>query len=461
MNWITRFRTCLPLLALALAFGSRLEALTIAEAVSYAMQHNPDILAARQDIVQREGQVIEARADAFPQLDLMMQGYRVRDPGFLNSTFGQELLKGGGTGDEEFPIPIEAILPKPQTFYEMTLTFSQPLYTWGKVGNALKAARLGKQETDLALDETTRQVAYQVTSAYYEVLLAEENIRVYEQALETQQRYLKQTQDFFDVGDGTRLDVLRAESQLAGTRPELISARNELVQSRKRLNFLLGRDLDTEFTTVPVDADSDIRIPNIDSVASTAAHFRPDLHQLAVQTEFYDKTVNVFRADFRPRADLRGHYGFSTINTDDLLDRNFESWRVALEVSVPVFDGLRTRGVVKQYAALKDRSRIRHDKLGQQIRLEARQVVDACISARDVYEARTLALASSEEEERVARDQYEQSLITMYELMDANRRAIQARTSMLASRYDLLRRLAELKKSDGYPGRRTVLTAGH
>jgi HAE1 family hydrophobic/amphiphilic exporter-1 len=425
--------------------------MTLSEAVNFAMGHNPDILAAEQDVRQRDGQVIEARADAFPQLDLMAQGFRLRDPGFLNSTFGQELLKGGGGGDEDFPIPIEAILPKPQTFYELTLNFSQPLFTWGKVGNAMKAAKLGKREMNLALEDTRRRVAYDVASAYYDVLLAEQNIKTYEKALETQQRYLKQTRDFFEVGDGTRLDVLRAESQLAQTEPELLTAKNALVQARKRLNFLLGRELDTELNTVEVEFDENTPIPALDSVKTAAAAMRPDLMMLDTRVQFYDKTVNVFKADFRPRADLRGYYGFSTINTDDLLDRNFESWRVALEVSVPVFDGLRTRGLVKQYTAVKQRNLIERNRLDDQIELESRQVIDECASAREVYLARTRALASSEEEERVAQDQFEQSLITMYDLMDTNRRTLQARISMFSSRYDLLRRIAELKKVMGVP----------
>ncbi len=443
-------KAVLVLLAVTLLIATNAAAMTIREALQFAMEHNRDILAAGQNIVEREGQVIEARADAFPQLDLAVHGFRMRDPGFLNSTFGQELLKGGG-GDNDLGIPMEAILPKPQTFYNMTLNFSQPLFTWGQVGNAMKVAKLGRREMDLALSDTHRQVAFDVTSAYYDVLLAEESIEIYKQAIKTQRRYLKQTRDFFEVGDGTKLEVLRAESQLARTRPDLLTAENELDQSRKRLNFLLGRNLDAGFQTVEIDQQNDFNVPELDSVAGTAASLRPDLRAMDVSVQFYDKTINVFKADFRPRADLRGYYGFSTINTDDLLDRNFESWRVALEISIPVFDGLRNRGVVKQYTAIRDRRRIERNQLDESIRLQSRQIIDAVSSSRQIYDARISELASSEEEERVAQDQFEQSLVTMYELMDSHRRAVEARTGMLVSRYDYLRKIAELKKVMGIP----------
>ncbi|MBN2289425.1 MAG: TolC family protein [Candidatus Glassbacteria bacterium] len=435
----------------AAAFPPAAGAMTLDEAVAYAMDHNRDILSVREQITQRKGQVTEARADAFPEVNLALSGYRVRDPGFLNSTFGQSLLKGGGTGEDDFPIPIEAIMPKPQTFYVSTLNLHQPLFTWGKVSNAVKLANLGIDEVDLQLETTRQDVAFQVTGAYYDVLLAGEKVTVYEKSIEVQQRYLKQTRDYLEVGDATRLDLLRAESQLAATEPGLLQARHNLVQARKNLNFLLGRPLDTELSAVPVDDPANLSAPGLDSVAGQALAARPDLRRLDVQTEMYGKTINVFKADYRPRVDLNASYGFSTIDTRNQLDRDYEAWRVAVEVSVPVFDGFRNRGIVRQYKSQQVQKEIETAALSERIRLEARQAIDAFISAVEVFKARQVALSSAEEQERVTADMYEQGLATSYELLDSNQKTIQARTDYLDSRYNLLLQRAALKKVMGTP----------
>ncbi|MFH1070623.1 MAG: TolC family protein [Candidatus Glassbacteria bacterium] len=431
------------LVSASLATARPVRALTLAEAIGYALEHNRDVLSMKEEIRERRGQVIEARSDAFPKLDLILSGYRLRDPGFLNSTFGQELLRGGGGSD--FPIPIEAILPKPQTYYQTTLSFSQPLFTWGKVSNALKVATLGMQDIDLGLETTRQQVAYDVSSAFYDVLLAEETIDMYQKAIETRQRFLQQTKDLFEVGDATRLDILRAESQLASTRPDLLEAENRLTQAMKQLNFLMGRELIEPVNAVGVEAHGDFTAPPLDSVVTVAVHNRPDLHRLEIQQDMYDKTINVFKADYRPRADLNGYYGYSTIRTGDLLDRNFEAWRFALEFKVPVFDGLKNRGIVMQYRSQQARKRIERDKLAEQIRLQSRQAIDACTSQAEVYQARKLSLESAEEEERVTGDQYDQGLVTLFELLEANRRTLETTVDYLRSRYDLLRQIANLK----------------
>ncbi len=435
----------------ALLFSRPAPGMTLAEAVSFAMKHNRDILSGQEEIHERRGLVLESRADAFPQFNLAMSTFRLRNPGFLNSTFGQELLKGGGAGMDEMPIPIEAIMPKPQSFYEMTMNVSQPLFTWGKVSNACKLANLGIKDSNLNLERTRQNVAYEVTSAYYDVLMAEETIAMYEKAIETQKRYLKQIRDFFEVGDGTRLDILRAESQLAVTEPDLFQAKHALAQAKKNLNFLLGCGLDQPISTSPVEMVEEFSAPSLDSVVSVAVPNRPDLRQLNVQVDMYDKSINVFKADFRPRADLVGYYGFSTINTDDLLDRNFESWRVSIEISIPVFDGFRNRGVVMQYKSLKNRKEIEREKLAEQIRLQARQAIDACNSVAQVYRGRRLSLASSEEEERVTSDQFEQGLVTLYELLDSNRRTLVVRNQAIQARYNLLSEIANLKRVMGIP----------
>lgn len=424
--------------------------MTVAEAVSFAMEHNRDILTVKQQVEERRARVVEARADAFPQVNLLMSAFRLRDPGFLNSTFGQQILKGGGAGSE-FPIPIEAIMPRPQKFYLITMNMQQPLFTWGKVSNAVKLANLGLVDVDLSLEAIRHDVAFQVTGAYYDMLLAEETIAMYEKSLETQKRYLQQTRDYYDVGDATRLDVLRAESQLAATEPGLLQAKNLLVQSRKRLNFVLGRPLDDQISASPVEAEENFSTPDLGTVITTAITNRPDLKQLNIQVEMYDKTIKVFKADFRPRVDLVGNYGYSTIRKDDLFDRNFESWRVAVEIKIPVFDGLKNHGLVGQYESQQAQKELQSQTLAEQIRLDALQSIDACSSAVEVFQARKISLQSAEEAERVSSDQHEQGLATLFELLDSNRRTLEARNEFLNARYDLLRQIAALKRVMGIP----------
>ena len=429
-----------------------LPAMTLAEALDYAMQHNREIQTVRERVGERRGQVLEVRADALPQLDISSHAYRVRDPGFLNSTFGQQILKGGMPGGgpgEDIGIPLEAILPKPQTFYDVVLNFSQPIFTWGKVSNAVKIANMGIEDINLELESKRQDVALAVTRAYYDVLLAEETVAMYEKALEVQERYLRQTRDYFELGDATRLDVLRAEAALAATRPDLLQANHDLTQSRKELNFQLGRPVDEPVSTAAVEFDEEFQTPALDSVISVALTQRTDLRQLNVQIQMLDRTVNVFQADMRPRVDMNGHYGFSTIRTDDIFDRNFESWRVALEVKVPLFDGFRNRGQIRQYRSQQTQREIQSQDLGERIRLDALQSLDACESAREVFQSRRISLQSAEEEERVTSDNFEQGLVTMYELLDSNRRSLEANRNYIQARYDLMREIAALKRVMG------------
>ena len=122
-----------------------------------------------------------------------------------------------------------------------------------------------------------------------------------------------------------------------------------------------------------------------------------------------------------------------------------------MEVSVPVFDGFRNRGIVRQYKSQQAQKEIETTTLAERIRLEARQSIDAFTAAAEVFRARRMALASAEEQERVTADMYEQGLATSYELLDSNQKTIQARTDYLNSRYNVLLQRAALKKVMGTP----------
>ena len=72
------------------------QALSRVEAVNAALAINPDVVSAREDLRVLEGQIVEVRADALPEVTFRANATRYKDPTFLNSPgfddFPPELL---------------------------------------------------------------------------------------------------------------------------------------------------------------------------------------------------------------------------------------------------------------------------------------------------------------------------------------------------------------------------------
>src|SRR5207253_340269 len=100
---------------------------------------------------------------------------------------------------------------------------------------------------------TVANAVLEVQIAYYDVLLAAQQITVQEASVELLTNELADTTRRFDAGTVPRFNVLRAEVELANARPKLIRARNSLRIARNNLANKLGWNLPREtFEDIPL-----------------------------------------------------------------------------------------------------------------------------------------------------------------------------------------------------------------
>ena len=158
----------------------------------------------------------------------------MRDPSFLNSSAFDDL-------PPEFR---NALIPKPANLFDLGVGLSQPLYTAGKVRNAVRLAQEGHKEKVASLETARQQVAFKVFQAYYDLLLAQENLTVLEETYRQRQKQLELAKARFSQGVATEIEVLRSEVSLANTDPYLIRASNRIRLARAALNNLIVIDLE-------------------------------------------------------------------------------------------------------------------------------------------------------------------------------------------------------------------------
>ena len=113
------------------------------------------------------------------------------------------------------------------------------------------------------VDLLTLDVTFQVTEAFFAVLLAQEQLEYAGQNREFAQDFVEMTELKFEAGDVPRVEVVRARVEAATAANQLRRAENELRLARARVNFLLGRSssypltLQGQLKTTPVTYDLD------------------------------------------------------------------------------------------------------------------------------------------------------------------------------------------------------------
>ena len=125
---------------------------------------------------------------------------------------------------------------------EATITLSQPLYTGGRVANAVRAAEARVHAGQQGLRLVEAQTFQSVILAYMDVLRDQEILEVRRADLETLAREVTETTSRFNLGSQiTRTDVAQAEAQRQQAIASLAAGQAQLEISRANYRAAVGK----------------------------------------------------------------------------------------------------------------------------------------------------------------------------------------------------------------------------
>lgn len=150
-------------------------------------------------------------------------------------------------------------------FDQLSVNASLPITTGGRVKASTRQARYQAVAQIYQLAQVEQDLILSTTLSYLDVLRATQLLRVTNANLSVSQERLRIARLRYGVGASARLDVLRAQTDLADARSRRIQAVNSLGTSNSNLNVLLGRAPET-----PIRIASITRL-NLPNVAYTIA----------------------------------------------------------------------------------------------------------------------------------------------------------------------------------------------
>lgn len=405
------------LISSGLAHAAETRTLTLDQALSIAMDKNRDIEKAREYARYVQGRYIEERAAALPQLSL--NG---------SAVFSSDDSQGALFGGQSFRQETRAL----------DLTLSQPLYTWGKIGAAIRAAEVGLKTADEQL-RLHRQAAYRdVAGTFYDILLARELYRLAEENLAQKKRHQDEARRRFATGVATDYDVLAADVIVENARPEVIRSQHSIRTAREKLRFLLA--LDGQDVDVIGSLDSVLEPPRTYQEAlESARRNRPELSDAKLRIGIYNELVTIAGVDDKPRLDLKGSAGWHWLDVSGAgpgRDENGAAWNVGVYLTFPFFDGFRTSGRVTQARSDLRTRQIEESRLQDAVALEVRDACNAVREAVEIVQALSGTVRQAERLVQMAEKGYEFGVKIRLEVDDAQLNLVQARSNLARAQRD-------------------------
>lgn len=314
-----------------------------------------------------------------------------------------------GEGDDQF-----TILPKDDWSY--TFVLAQPIYAGGREIRAYNQSKLAVENSRQGVRATEDAILLQTSAAYLGAIQADALVVVERGNIELAENRRVQSQNFYEAGETTRVDVLRAETATKAAQRRLASATQARENALSRLRIVLASDAPVTITSpdVPIPA-----IPNEAELIARAEAARPEVRQAENALRIANLEVKKQWAAHLPLVTAQATYTTQKVEfpTD-------EFGALTLNFSLPIWQNGQISQRVAQAKAQVKQAELELENARQTVREDVR------VAILDLETSKT-NLALAREQLAAAQAEYDQ-MFDLYRAQEATSLDLDAAESGLA-----------------------------
>jgi len=303
------------------------------------------------------------------------------------------------------------------------------------------ASKFEKEALEGDAQAAALSVSTRIANAWYDLVAAEERVRLLEGQIDANTRLLELTDMRASKADGTAVDVLQQRQQVAASEAQLPTAQLQADIARQTLAILIGRSpSDPLSDMLPGEPDPLPTLPPKPGIGKPAdlMETRPDLRAQVARLDSATRKATASALDFLPSLSINASAGWQYNDVSET--EGFQDlflWSTGAQVSVPIFD-MRTIGGVKEAHAARN---IAADQLSSSILLALQEVEQQLTSETrqqtqlDALERQAIAARDALS---AAADRYASGLLTYINVLAAINASQAADLSLLQAQRDVL-----------------------
>ena len=428
---------------------------TLNDAILTALQQNPTIQIARQEIERTKGLYIQMRAEALPQI-AMTGSFQDIDPHL-------QVNHGLSSQTAATPTPVPTATPIGGTgttlnsfngverSYNVKIQATQVLFAGARIISQIRAADFTRDSSYYSFRNAIDIVVATVRQQFYQVLLNRALIGVQEESVKLLKSQLQDQQNRFEAGTVPRFNVLQAQVALSNQYPLLIAAQNNYRISQLQLAKTLGLDFDpNRGDAAPLEAVGELQYQPRHMLLVRAIELakarRPFLKQQKAIVLSNAQQVRVARAGYFPEVTASGGSEVRSSSFSDNPRDVSSGYIFGATGNWAIWDWGATYGRVKQARAVLEESKITLDDDQRQVELEVQQQDSNLKQSAELVKATEESVGQAEEALRLASARLSAGAGTQLEVLDSRVQVTQAQSNRLQALYNYNTALAEFDR---------------
>src|SRR6266496_5889185 len=454
--------------------AGRIPTFTLDQAIVTALQQNPTLLNAEQEIKRTKGVIIQVRAQALPQVnaranfqwtDPNLQGSRIF--GTTSTTTGT--TTGGATSlMEEVPsqvrdvqVPLAAASPTPSiknvqgsdVSYAISVLGSQLIFN-GTTFPQIRGTFFQRDSAYFAFRNVLDSLIATVKTQFYQIVVNSELIKVQEQSVHLLESQLKDQQNRFEAGTVPRFNVLQAEVALYNQIPQLITAQNNYRIAQLQLAKTIGLDFNPlRGENPPLEVVGEMpyiprNIALVDAI-ELGKQRRPFLKQARANILNQNEQVRAAAGQWLPSITTTGGGEWVSSPTNSSWHDLSKGWIAQVQGSVPIWDSGQIYGQVVQQRALLSEAKISYDDDVRQVELEVQTAYSNLQQNRELIKSQEKNVEQAEEALRLAKARLDAGAGVQLDVLNAQVQLLTAQSTQLQALFGYNSSLAEFDRATG------------
>lgn len=328
----------------------------------------------------------------------------------------------------------------PDNIFQAGVSLTQPIYTFGKIGNAVKSVRSAIKMANASKEMTLREVKYASAQLYWTAKMTDEIVKLAKQDLNNARAAKK---SLTSAGRANRSNLLKIESDIASKEINVSDAEFNRDTAHRMLKIMAGIDTNEQLVL------TDEFPKTFEKLNAGELKTTPQWEILSEQVRMYENMAKSKRANAYPTLAATASYSYMTLSED--IDALFDkeggqsaSWGLAIQV--PLFSG----GLNRANATIEAMNAIAAQQdLEQSKKITTEQYNNAIKQydrLRGNLETLTKARDLAAQTYKLSQNRFASGQTSAVELADVSAGLYQLDIALLSTKYNILMSAESVKK---------------
>jgi outer membrane protein len=313
---------------------------------------------------------------------------------------------------------------------------------------AMTKDQIRAAQYDLAADKLA--IKNNIIVAYYNHYKLQESKKVVDENISVLQQRLKDAQNMQTVGMALKNDVLQVQLSISNLQQSVAEVQSAVDVSNYNLNVMLGLPDNTKIEIAEAGLLTDKGAFDLNTGLQNAMTKRPEIKAADVRLDISSRSLKIAKGLYSPVISGGFNYYYNNPNQRVFFEKKSEfdhSWDIGVRLSWNITGLFTNQFQTKEAKFNIQQSQAQHEQLSDNIKMEVNANYAAYTLALDKIHLNQESVEQATENRRLSKDQYENGIKNITDMLNADNLVIVSQINMLNARIDAEIAYAKLLKS--------------